>query len=569
MSETATDGRDPLKRAAIRELGVLAGGVIAVLVLVVWLLGRIADSSATGQAAGQAVDVADDSITVALRAEPPQMDSTRTQDFVSATVLAEVEEGLLRYDAHNRIVPGIAKDWNITPDHAVFHLRDALWSDGKPVTAQDFVFAWRKTVDPATASQYAFIMFPIKNAEAINNGKLPVADLGVSAVDDKTLRVEFQRPIAYFDKLVASVNYLPVRREFYESRNGRYGADADDLLYDGPFALTTWVHGARLRLTKNPSYWDAESIHLKAIDYAYITTDTDARLNLYRDGKIALADHLDSSAIENALARGRPIHQFNDGSIWYTEFNERPGRPTRNYHLRKALQLVTDPSEFVDKVLKIPGNIPGKSLFPLYLRGVHGRFRQEYPAPQWHVDIPKARTELAKARADLGVGRLPPLALLCDDSPISSAEAEYLQDVYKRALGLDIKIDKQIFKQRLAKAHAGDFDLLLGGWAPDYMDPMTFGDLFASWNENNRGRYDNPKLDHWVAVAQGSLDAKTRMDAFGKIQQILFDDAVIIPMYERGVVYLQDPRLKGVVRRALPPDPDYSRAYISSGAPQS
>ena len=237
--------------------------------------------------------------------------------------------------------------------------------------------------------------------------------------------------------------------------------------------------------------------------------------------------------------------------------------------MRKALQLVTDPSELVNKVMKIPGNIPGKSLFPLYLQGVHGRFRQEYPAPEWHVDIPKARAELAQARRELGVAKIPPLALLSDDSPIASEEGEYLQDLYKRTLGLDIRIDKQIFKQRLAKSRAGDFDLLLGGWGPDYVDPMTFADLFASWNINNRGRYDSPKLDHWVHAAQNSLDTKTRMDAFGKIQQILFDDVVIIPMYERGVVYVQDPRLKGVVRRVLPPDPDYTRAYIESEVPQS
>ena len=529
----------------------------------------VADRSATG-AVGGAVDAAAGTITVALQYEPPQLDSTQTTDGTSMFVLGHVMEGLLRYGPHNRLVPGVAKSWEITRDHAVFHLRaDARWSDGGPVTAQDFVFAWRKAVDPATASQYAFIMYPINNAEAINKGKLPVTALGVRAVDDRTLRVEFERPIAYFDKLVAAATYLPIRRDFYESRNGRYGANADDLLYDGPFELTTWVHGAHLHLIKNPYYWDRRDIRLNGIDIPYITSDIDAILNLYKDGKIALADHLDVATIDNALAQGWAIHEFKDGYLFYTEFNERAGRPTRNYHLRKAIQLVTDPSEFVDRVMKIPGNIPGKSLFPLYLQGVRRPFRQEHPAPEWHVDVAKAREQLAQARQDLGLARIPPLALLCDDAPVASAEAEYLQDVYKRTLGLDIRIDKQIFKQRLAKSRAGDFDLVLASWGPDYMDPMTYGNLFASWNSNNRGRYDNPQLDRWVDVAQSSLDPATRMNAFAHIQQIVLDDVVIIPMYERGVVYVSDPRLKGVVRRALSPDPDYTRAYIDDRAPQS
>jgi oligopeptide transport system substrate-binding protein len=569
-TERAPAGRDALKRAAIRELAVLGAGTLAVLALVVWLLGWVADRSASGAAAGEAVDAAAKTITVAMSYEPPQLDSTQTTDGTSMFVLGHVMEGLLRYGAHEQLVPGIAERWEIEPDHAVFHLRaGARWSDGKPVTARDFVFAWRKVVDPATASQYAFIMYPVKNAEAINNGKLPVEDLGVRAIDETTLRVEFERPIAYFDKLVAAAAYLPIRRDFYESRNGRYGADADDLLYDGPFELTAWVHGAHLRLTKNPRYWNAKNVHLRAIDIPYITADADARMNLYKDGKIALADHLNAGAIDNTLAQGWPLHQFGDGFVFFTEFNERADRPTRDYHLRKAIQLVTDPSELVNKVMKVPGNIPGKSLFPLYLRGVRGRFRAEHPAPAWHVDVPGARAELAEARRDLGVERIRPLVLLCDDSPLAGAAAEYLQDVYKRTLGLDTKIDKQIFKQRLAKSRAGQFDLVISSWGPDYLDPMTFGNLFASWNPNNRGRYRNRKLDHWVEVAQSSLDPQTRMDAFGKIQRILLDDVVIIPMYERGVVYVQDPRLKGVVRRVLPPDPDYTHAYIDGGAPQS
>ena len=228
------------------------------------------------------------------------------------------------------------------------------------------------------------------------------------------------------------------------------------------------------------------------------------------------------------------------------------------------MQLVTDSSELVYKVIKLPGNLPGESLFPVWLKGVNGYFRQEYPAPRPVVDIERAREHLARAKEELGYEELPPLIFLTGDNPASNKQSEYFQEVYKSRLGLEVKIDRQIFKQRLAKMTAGDYDMVLAGWGPDYADPLTFGDLFASWNQNNRGRYANPVLDEWVAVAQSSLDPEERMQAFAEIQQILHDDVVILMNYERGSVYVRDPRLKGVVRRAVGTDPDFTGAWIES-----
>src|SRR5690606_20659049 len=155
-----------------------------------------------------------------------------------------------------------------------------------------------------------------------------------------------------------------------------------------------------------------------------------------------------------------------------------------------------------------------------------------------------------------------PLVLLADDSPLATKNAEYLQNYYKRALGLDFRIDKQIFKQRLAKAEAGDFDLVIYGWGPDYDDPMTFADLFASWNSNNHGRYANPGTAEQVRIAQDAAAPGTRMAAFAEIQRILIEDAAIVLNYERGVMYVQDPRLKNVMRRPMGGDPNYSYAYL-------
>ena len=217
------------------------------------------------------------------------------------------------------------------------------------------------------------------------------------------------------------------------------------------------------------------------------------------------------------------------------------------------------------KVIKLPGNTPGESLFPVWLKGVNGYFRQEYPAPEHRVDIARAHDYLTRARQELGLDPLPPLIFLSGDNPAANKQSEYFQEVFASRLGLEVKIDRQIFKQRLAKMTAGEFDMVLAGWGPDYADPLTFGDLFASWNKNNRGAYVNPELDAWVEVAQSSLVPEERMQAFDEIQKIIYDDAVILPNYERGSVFVRNPRLKGVVRRAVGTDPDYTGAYIADG----
>ncbi len=540
----------------------LAAAGVAGLLLLMWALAWVTEASGTGSA--DAVDASTGTITLALSTEPPQLDSTRMTDLVSGRILGHVMEGLLRYDENNRIAPGVASRWEIGLTEATFHLReDARWSDGSPVTAHDFVYAWRTVLDPATASEYAFILHPIEHGAAINRGEAPPAALGATALDDRTLHVRLQRPTPHFEKLMAFSTYYPIKEAFREGRQGRYGADAEDLLYNGPFVISSWVHGASLRMERNPHYWDQDRIRLNAIDYAYITSDVNAVLNLYKDGKVAIAG-LNAETLEDALQRRWQLKRFVDGSVFFTEFNHRPERLTANLNLRRAIQLVTDPAELVYKVIKLPGTLPGESLFPVWLKGVRGTFRQEYPAPTYPVDIDLAREHLARAAAELDIAEAwPPLVLLSGDNPAANKQAEYFQEVYRARLGLDVKIDRQIFKQRLAKMTAGDFDMVLAGWGPDYEDPLTFGDLFASWNENNRGRYVNPALDGWVEVAQTSPHPRDRMEAFAEIQRIIHEDAVVLPNYESGSVYAQHPRLQGVVRRAVGTDPDFTQAYIT------
>ena len=518
--------------------------------------------SALAQVDATSVDAKNQIITIALAQEPPQLNSMKATDQVSIMILSHLMEGLVRYDRRGNVVPGVAERWEINEEKATFWLRDnARWSDGVPVKAQDFVFAWRNALDPATASEYAFILYPIKNGEAINRGELQTSELGAVALDDSTLEIHFEQPTGYFLKLLAFTTYFPVREDFYNSRKDRYAADATDLLYNGPFRMTEWVHSASLKMVKNDSYWDKDSIHLNAIHADYITADTRARLNLYKDGKIVYTA-LDGETYKDALTQKMRIRRFTTGTVFYLGYNYRPGRVTGNLSLRRAIQHAFDPNEFVNKVLATPGNLPGESLFPVWLQGVERKFRQEYPAPRANFSVDKAKEYLRQARQELGMETLPPLVFLVGDTPTAIRQAEYLQGYLKSTLGLDIKIDIQTFKQRLAKMTAGDYDIVGAGWGPDFDDVMTFGDLFTSWNLNNRGRYSSPELDAQVRIAMNSLDPKTRMDAMGRVQDILFEDAVILPQYEQGVIYLVHDRLKGMVRRVVGADPDFTYARV-------
>ena len=530
-------------------------------VVLLFLLGQVNQCTGMRSSSIGAVDAATGTITLNLAQEPPQLDSTKATDQVSGMVLGHVMEGLLRYDENNDLVEGVAESWSVTDTEANFTLKkDLLWSNGAPITAHDFVFAWRKAVDPLTASQYAFILFFIENAREITQGDMPIESLGVTAVDDYTLNVRLIEPTPFFLSLTAFPTYFPINQAFYESRDGRYGANAEDLIYNGPFTISQWVHNANVRLEKNQNYWNKEAVHLNVIDFAYILSDANAIINLFESGDIAQAG-LNVELVDRALRNRWDIRQHVDGSVFFMEINYREGRLTRNYNLRKALQYVNDPSELVNKVIKLPGNLPGESIFPVWLKGVNGKFREEFPAKPLVTNNDKAREHYALALEELGLDKIT-LVMLSGDNPSANKQSEYYQSKYAKELGLELKLDRQIFKQRLQKMTDGDFDLVLAGWGPDYADALTFGDLFTSWNENNRGRYNNPEVDRQVDIAKNSSDPRVRMEAFARVQDILNEDVAILMNYERGSLYVVHDRLENVARRSVGPDPDYAFARI-------
>ncbi len=558
-----------LASAARRQLAVYAASVVAGLALLMYILSWAASLTSSGVVTGAAVDVRNNEITTYLSSEPPQMNTMMSADSVSGTVIGHVMEGLLRYDENSELAPGLAERWSRDGDTMTFHLREeARWSNGDPITAHDFEFAWKTAVDPSTASRYAFILYAIENAEAINNGDLPVEAMGVEALDDRILRVTLEQPIAYFDRLVAFQTFYPVQEAFYRQTGGRYGADADEMLYSGPYRVTSWVHGASMRLERNPHYWDQDRASIDAINVSYMTSDGNTLLNLFRDEQIVMTN-VGSQVLEQAMLEGWEIHRFMDGTVFYIDFNHRPGRVTANLNLRKALHLAQDSGELVNRVIRSPGYLPGESLFPVWLQGLDGYFRDEYPAPVYPRDAERAREHLRRAMQEEGWEQPPRLVMLSGDSPVARTQAEYYQEVFRSVLGVEVVIDEQTFQQRLEKMNSGEFDMVLAGWGPDYNDPLTFADLYASWNQSNYGRFENDELDALVRVAQNSLDQRERMEAFAGIQRILHEEVAHIVNYERGLLYVTHPQVCGIIRRVFGAEADYSYARISEDGCQN
>lgn len=513
-------------------------------------------------ALAQAVDRSARSISIAMGTEPPSLNTLVAKDSESFFVLSHVMEGLLQYDNQNQLVAGVAERWELDEGGATFWLRsDARWSDGIPVTAHDFVYAWQEVVRPSNAVPYAAILYTIENARDINLGKLPVSQLGVRAIDDRTLRVEFSGPCPYFLNLTAFATYYPLRRDIVEGFGGKYAAEANTMVYNGAFVLDEWVHGARMGFRKNPLYWNARAIWLEQIKVPYITTSKLAWLNLFKDGALAYTG-LDEETLKEAVTEGYQVRRFTSGVIVFLEYNFRAGRATNNKNLRRAMQLVFDSSTLVNKVIGVPGFLPLYSQFPSTVKGLAQALQIEFPPGIPELDLKQARAYADQARLEAG-GELPVLSLLVTESPVSVKVGEYLQNLFRTALGLEIKLDKQVFKQRLAKMDAGDFDMVLAGWGPDYDDAMTYGDLFASWNENNRGRWVNSDYDHWVAVAQSTADQSQRMAAMGELQTILQQHIAILPLYEGASNYLVHPQLRNFGRSIFGGDPIFKYVRIA------
>lgn len=504
------------------------------------------------------VDPDNNSITLALQSEPPNMDSSLSSDTTSSLVLTLITEGLTKIDRRGEVVPGMAERWEQDGLEVTFYLRDALWSDGKPVTAHDFEYSFKRLVDPKTgAAGSTYFVYILEHGQEILDGKRPVEDLSVKALDDKTLWLRLSRPAPYYLTVFTGTAYRPLRQDFVEAQDGRYGADADRILFNGPFSMTSWVHSASLNVVKNSNYYANNTIPLNEIDFGYITADTRSLLNLYKDEQLA-ALRLNEEILKDTLNSGIRVRRASTNCISWIMLNQDPNRITSNKKLREAIRYALDRDRYANTIVGLPGTILIDSQFSTNLQGQKGQFIKEFPPREIEYNLTKGRQLVEEAKAELGVDEIPPIIMLINEN--RQIEGEFVQSQLVNALGLDVKVDKQTFKQSIAKFYAGDFDIARSGFCGGvFKDPVFFAGLFTSTSAFNFMAFNSPRYDELMNFTHFSTDQQARMEAFNEMQHILYDEVAIIPTIQSAWVYIQDNNVRGLQRF---PAADFSKARI-------
>uniref|UniRef100_UPI003F49AADD peptide ABC transporter substrate-binding protein n=1 Tax=Bacillus multifaciens TaxID=3068506 RepID=UPI003F49AADD len=489
------------------------------------------------------------SIQLPYIAEIPTMDVTKATDGESMNVMRNVFEGLYILGEGNETIPGVAKSYDLSADEKTytFHLRDAKWSNGNPVTAEDFVFAWKRAVNPDTAAEYAFLFFDIKNAKKINSKELSVDQLGVKAIDDKTLEVQLEKPVPYFIHLTTFPTFLPINGEYFESKGNQYGLDADQLLYNGAFTLDNWKHEQGFQLKRNESYWDAKTVKLDEINFD-IVKDKSTEINLYEAGQ---------------LDRVGLIGEFVDKYRKNPDFKERPGvamqflrlnqknEVLKNKYVRLAISKAINKKAFVETVLN-NGSLPAEGIIPVNFAkspDPDGKDFREENGNLAKDDVKAAKENWKKAKQDLGKEQVK-LELLTSDNALAKRNVEYLKGELEKNLdGLTVNIKPQPRKQQIQLLLNGDYDICVDVWAPDVPDPITFLDLFTTDSTYNFDKYSNKEYDELIYKVKTDLagDEKARWEAMKKAEKILLEDGAVAPFFQQGRSYLQRSSIKGIV----------------------
>jgi oligopeptide transport system substrate-binding protein len=513
-----------------------------------------AEENAEGVATGELDEVQE--LNLMERAEIPSMDSAIAEDAVSFNILNNVNEGLYRLNKENMAEPAMAEsEPEISEDGLTytFKLRDANWSDGTPVTAQDFVFAWQRAVDPATGSPYGPYMMggTIKNATAISEGKMDKAELGVEATDDKTLVVTLERPVPYFLSLMSFGTFLPQKEAFVTEKGSAYAVNSDNLLYNGPFILTNWDGtGLSWSMEKNPEYWDAETVMLQTINVD-VVKDAGTGVNLYTSGEKDISILTGEFAMQ--YADDPEVVRVLEPSVFFMKFNqERNGQPTAlaNENIRRAISLAFNKQDLVDVVLA-NGSLPANYLVPVeFTFDENQQDFREVNGDMNEYNVEEAKSLWAQGMEEEGLTEVT-IEYLGDDTEASKKMNEYLKAQLEENLeGLTVSIKTVPFNVRLELDEAQDYDIQNSGWAPDYQDPMTFIDLFVTGSSHNNMGYSNPEFDALVESAKGelALDVQARWDAMVQAEQILIEeDAAIAPIYQRGTMSLQKPYVNDII----------------------
>ncbi|MGQ8823858.1 peptide ABC transporter substrate-binding protein [Bacillus sp. NA_146.1] len=502
------------------------------------------------------------SINLPYIAEIPTMDVTKATDSESMNVMRNVFEGLYTLGEDNKLIPGVAQSYDVSEDKKTytFHLRESKWTNGTPVTAADFVFSWKRAVNPNTAAEYAFLFFDIKNAKRINSKELPIDQLGVKAIDDKTLEVQLEQPIPYFIDLITFATFLPINEKYFESQGKQYGLEANQLVYNGAFLLDNWKHEQGFQLKNNPNYWDAKAVKLDEINFD-VVKDKSTEINLYESGQI---DRVGLTGEFVDKYRNNPdFKERSEVTMQFLRMNQK-NEVLKNKNARLAISQAMNKKAFVDTVLN-NGSLPADGFIPVnFAKGPDGNdFRKENGALV-KDDVKAAIENWKKARQELGKEQVT-LELLTSDNAIAKKNAEYVKgELEKNLEGLTVHVKPQPRKQQIQLLLNSDYDLGVDVWAPDIPDPITFLDLFTTDSSYNFDKYSNLEYDKLIHQVKKDLagDENARWEAMKQAEKLLLEDGAVAPFYQPGRSYLQRSSIKGIVTNDFGGEFNYKFAEI-------
>jgi len=504
-------------------------------------------------------------ITFNLGAEPKTLDPALSQAIDSGDVIGNAFEGLMRLDKDDKPVPGMADKYEMSKDGLTytFHIRPGVvWSDGKPVVAGDFEYAWKRVLKPATAAVYAYQMFYLKNGQGYNEStltadkkspgiKTATADeVGVKAKDDSTLVVTLQNPTSYFLALTAFQTYMPVRKDVADTDTA-WATKPATYITNGAFKMTDWKPKDVMTFVKNDKYWDVKSIKLDTLNYKMLE-DLTASLSAFKAGQMDVIQTPPQSEIPALIADGSCKITPNYGTYYYEanltpqaiKINPAAAKAIQNPLVRKALSLAINREDIVTNVSK-GGQTPATSFVPKGSLDANGKdfaSKDYYPAKG---DIPQAQKLLAEAGYPGGKG-FPKLSFLYNTSAGHQNIAAAVQDMWKTNLGIDVELKNQEWKVFIQTRTDKNYILCRDGWLGDYTDPMTFLDLLTSTSGNNNAGYSNKAYDAIITSAKAEIDPAKRMALLHQAEDIIMKDDVVIPIYGYTNTMVQKPNIMGV-----------------------
>ncbi|WP_062532070.1 peptide ABC transporter substrate-binding protein [Jeotgalibaca dankookensis] len=501
------------------------------------------DSATTGTNGDKTLDVQFD-------VEVASMDPQIGTDGASFEVISSIIEGLYQLDSSGDPVLGMAESAEMSEDGLTytFKLRDASWTNGDPVTADDFVYAWRRLADPDTGSEYAYIMgiAGVENAGDVIDGTADPDQLGVTALDDKTLEVKLSNPVPYFESLMAFISFFPMNQAFMEEVGDDYGTSADTLIANGAFKVEAYEPlTTSIKLVKNEDYYDAENVAIDALNFQVIKDSQQAMLS-YQNGDI---DVVALAGEQVDLFKDDPeFVNIQDGFVWYISPNTMV-EGLDNANLRKAIATSIDKESIVNTALK-DGSKPANYIVPVDLaNGPDGEDFRSTTGTYLEYDPEAAVALFEEAKDELAAEEFT-FSMLVEDTESAVNVSQMLKSQIEENLeGVTIEIEQMPKKTRLDRMKSKDYDLGLTRWGPDYADPMTYLDLWVTDGFNNDGSWTNAEYDELIFSSQNgelSLDKEARWEALKEAEQIILDDAGVLPVYQKGSAVMIKSNVSGV-----------------------